>query len=86
MKAELKGNNAMPSPEKFRQTLDAFHVEPDLIDEIYQGFGKLESKTNKNIKTAFFTQVLTVMNRTLPPEKVQEVFEANACCKSGVCE
>lgn len=76
----------MPSPEKFRQTLDDFHVEQGLINEMYQGFGKLESKTNKKIKTAFFTQALEVMNRRLPPEKVQEIFEANACCKSGVRE
>jgi len=76
----------MLSPEKFMQTLDDFHVEPGLIDDMYQGFGKLESKTNKKIKTAFFTQALAVMNHRLPPEKVQEVFEANACCKSGVCE
>ena len=86
IEAELKGNDAMPSPEKFRQTLDDFNVEPALIDEMNQGFGKLESKTNKKIKTAFFTQALKVMNHRLPPEKVQEVFEANACCKSGVRE
>ena len=86
IEAELKGNNAMPSPEKFRQTLDDFHVEPGLIDEMYQGFGKLESKTNEKIKTAFFAQALAVMNHRLSPENVQEIFEANACRKSGVRE
>ena len=79
IEAELKGSGAMPSPEKFRQTLDDFHVEQGLIDEMYQGFGRLESKTNKKIKTAFFTQALAVMNHRLPPDRVQEIFEANAC-------
>ena len=37
----------MPSPEKFRETLDDFKVSQDVIDEMYQNFGKLESKTNK---------------------------------------
>ena len=73
----------MPSPEKFRETLDDFKVAQDVIDEMYQGFGKLESKTNKKIKSAFFKQALDVMNEKLPKEQVQEIIEANACCKSG---
>ena len=73
----------MPSPEKFRETLDDFKVAQDVIDEMYQGFGKLESKTNKKIKSAFFKQALNAMNEKLPKEQVQEIIEANACCKSG---
>ena len=73
----------MPSPEKFRETLDDFKVGQDVIDEMYQGFDKLESKTNKKIKSAFFKQALDVMNEKLPKEQVQEIIEANACCKSG---
>ncbi len=52
----------MPSPEKFRETLDDFKVGQDVIDEMYQGFGKLESKANKKIKSAFFRQAPDVMN------------------------
>ncbi len=73
----------MPSPEKFRETLDDFKVGQDVIDEMYQGFDKLESKTNKKIKSAFFKQALDVMNEKYPKEQVQEIIEANACCKSG---
>ena len=47
IEAELKGRDAIPSPGKFRQTLDDFHIEQDLIDEMYQGFGKLESKQTR---------------------------------------
>ena len=73
----------MPSPEKFRETLDDFKVSRDIIDEMYVGFDGIVSKTNKKIKSAFFKQALDVMNEKLPPEKVQEIIEANACCKSG---
>ena len=73
----------MPSPEKFRETLDDFKVSQDVIDEMYQNFGKLESKTNKKIKSAFFKQALDVMNEKLPKGQVQQIIEANACCKSG---
>ena len=73
----------MPSPEKFRKTLDEFNVSPAIIDEIYCGFGQLNSKTNKKIKYTFFCQALNVMNEKLSPETVQDIFESNACCKSG---
>jgi hypothetical protein len=53
----------MPSPEKFRETLDDFHVSKDIIDEMYYGFGELESKTSKKIKSAFFRQALDVMSK-----------------------
>ncbi len=76
----------MPSPEKFRETMDDFHVEQEIIDEMYRGFDELESRANKKIKSAFFTQALEVMNEKLPPDKVQEIIEANACCKSGTRE
>lgn len=73
----------MPSPEKFRQTLNDFEVKTEIIDEMYCGFGTLRSKTSKKIKSEFFAQALEVMNEKLPPETVQEILEANACCKSG---
>ena len=73
----------MPSPEKFRETLYDFQIEQDIIDEMYRGFGDLKSKDNKKVKSAFFKQALDVMNQKFPSEKVQEVIEANACCKSG---
>lgn len=74
----------MPSPEKFRETLDDFGIKQEIIDEMYCGFGTLCSKTSKKIKSEFFTQTLEVMNEKLPPEAVREILEANACCKSGV--
>ena len=73
----------MPSPEKFRETLDDFEVGQSIIDEMYQGFDGIVSKTNKKVKSTFFKQALDVMNEKLPPEQVQAIFEANACCKGG---
>ena len=73
----------MPSPEKFRETLAQFAVDESTVREINKGYENVVSKTNKKIKSAFFKQALDVMNEKLPPEKVQEIIEANACCKSG---
>lgn len=76
----------MPSPEKFRDILDAYNIDKAIIDKMYDGFGNLTSKTSKKIKSAFFYQALNVMNENLPSETVKKVFEANACCKSGTRE
>lgn len=73
----------MPSPEKFIETLDEFEVKKEIIDEMCCGFSKLSSKTSKKVKSSFFKQALEVMNEKLPPETVQKILEANACCKSG---
>lgn len=76
----------MPSPEKFQQTLNDFAVSPDVMEEIYQGFDGIVSKTPKRQKAAFFAQALSVMNKRLSKEQVQAILEANACCKSGARE
>ena len=73
----------MPSPEKFKETLNDFHVDEAVVNEICLGYENTVSKTNKKIKSAFFKQALDVMITRLPPERVQEILEANACCKSG---
>ena len=73
----------MPSPEKFRETLAEFAVDEDIVCEINRGYENVVSKTNKKIKSAYMKQALDVMNERLPKERVQEIIEANACCKSG---
>ena len=73
----------MPSPEKFRETLAQFAVDESTVREINKGYENVVSKTNKKIKSAYMKQALDVMNERLPKERVQEIIEANACCKSG---
>ena len=73
----------MPSPEKFRESLAQFAVDESPVREINTGYEDVISKTNKKIKSAYMKQALEVMNERLPKEHVQEIIEANACCKSG---
>lgn len=74
----------MPSPEKFRKTLDEYCVPQEVIERMYEGFEKLDDKADKSVKSLFFKKALEVMKKELPEERVQEIFESNACCKSGV--
>ena len=73
----------MPSPEKFRETLADFAVDEATMQKINAGYENVVSKTNKKIKSAYMAQAITVMNEELPKKKVQEIIQANACCKSG---
>lgn len=73
----------MPSPEKFKETLAEFNLDEEIVCEINRGYENVVSKTNKKIKSAYFKQALDVMNARMSPERVQEIIEANACCKSG---
>ena len=73
----------MPSPERFRETLAEFNVDEAVVRRINAGYENIISKSNKKIKSAYMKQALEVMNAELPKERVQEIIEANACCKSG---
>lgn len=73
----------MPSPEKFKETLADFAVDEAIVQKINAGYENIVSRTNKKIKSAYMAQAITVTNEKLPKKKVQEIIEANACCKSG---
>lgn len=76
----------MPSPKKFKQTLEESKLSQGIINDIYHGFEELKTKASKKIKFDFFKQAIEVMNLKLPKGKVKEILELNACCKSGVRE
>lgn len=76
----------MPSPDKFKETLENYQVNQEIVEEIYTGLGNLKSRTDMKTKAAFFKQALEIMNTKLSKEKVKEILEANACCKSGQIE
>ena len=46
----------MPCPEKFAESLVRFNVEQDIIDEIFDGYTNIVSKTPKR-KKQFFLNV-----------------------------
>lgn len=73
----------MPCPEKFRETLEAFAVEPALVRGIFDGYETLVSSAPKARKAAFFKRALDIMDAQLAPDIVEQILEANACCKSG---
>ena len=73
----------MPSVEKFKESLADFRVEEAITAEINAGTDFLSSRSPKKAKAAYFQHAIEVMDRTLSPERVQEILEWNACCKGG---
>ena len=76
----------MPSLEKFRKSLESFNVDKDTITRSQSDFENLTDKSTKPKRAAYFKHAVDVLYEELPPEKFQEIFEWNACCKGGARE
>jgi len=73
----------MPCPEKFRDTLKKFVVDPVLISEINEGYETLVSSSPKKEKAAFFARAMNILDEHLDFQKKYEILDYNACCKGG---
>ena len=76
----------MPSPEKFKESLEKFNVDQNVISQINEGYEDIISKTPKKIRAAYFKRAVDIMTRQVGAQKLQNVFEWNACCKGGARE
>jgi len=73
----------MPCVEKFRETLEKFNIDEKIISKINEGYENVVSKSPKKIKAAYFKRALDIMADYLDPQIIHDIFEMNACCKSG---
>ena len=73
----------MPSIEKFKESLANFNVDENIISQINEGFDGIVSKSAKKTKAAYFKRAVDIMTKQMDNQKLQEIFEWNACCKSG---
>ncbi len=76
----------MPSLGKFEESLVKFNVDEKIISQINEDLGIIDSKTSKKERALYFKRAVDIMNECIEPEKFQEIFEWNACCKGGVRE
>lgn len=76
----------MPSPEKLRESLLKFHVAPEVMAQIEEGYEDITSKTVKKKRAAFLSHAMDIMTEYVPQPLLQEALEWNACCKSGARE
>lgn len=76
----------MPSPEKFKESLEEFQVDKSIIAQINDGYEDIVTKTPKKIKAAYFKRAIDIMTEQMETEQVKEVLEWNACCKGGARE
>lgn len=73
----------MPSLGKFQESLEKFNVDEKVISQINDGFGNIDTKTPKNERAWYFKRAVDIMEESVESEKLQEIFEWNACCKGG---
>lgn len=64
----------MPSPEKFKKSLEMFGVDGDVIAQINEGYEDIVDKTPKKTKAAYFKRAVDIMNEQVEPQKLQDIF------------
>lgn len=73
----------MPCPEKFRESLERFNVNPALILEINKGYETLASSSPKKLKAEYFARAMNLLDENLDYQARYELLDYNACCKGG---
>ena len=73
----------MPSPEKFKKSLEKFGIDEEVVLQINEGYEDIVDKASKKIKAAYFKRAVDIMEEQVEPQKLQDIFEWNACCKGG---
>ena len=73
----------MPCPEKFRETLVRYGVNPDVIARINDGYETLASSAPKKKRAAYFKRAMAILDETLSFDERARLLDANGCCKTG---
>ncbi len=76
----------MPSPEKFKKSLEKFGIGEKVISQINEGYEDTVDKTPKKTRAAYFKRAVDIMMEQVDSQKLQDIFEWNACCKGGARE
>lgn len=76
----------MPSPEKFKKSLENFGIDEKVITQINEGYEDTVDKTPKKTRAAYFKRAVDIMTEQVDSQKLQDIFEWNACCKGGARE
>lgn len=76
----------MPSPELFQKSLVKFGIDEDIISQIKEGYEDIVDKSPKKTKAAYFKRAVDIMTEQVEAQKLQDIFEWNACCKGGARE
>lgn len=76
----------MPSPEKFKKSLEMYGVDEKVISQINEGYEDVVDQTPKKTRAAYFKRAVDIMTEQVDSQKLQDIFEWNACCKGGARE
>lgn len=73
----------MPCPEKFKETLEKYKVDENIIEEINNGYEGIVSRTAKPKKAAYFKRAIDILDSRIDFTTKRDILDYNACCKSG---
>lgn len=73
----------MPRPEKFRESLQKFNIEPSVVSMIFNGYEDITNRTPKKQRAAFFARSMQTLDEKLDFKLKSLLLEDNACCLGG---
>lgn len=76
----------MPSVDAFKKSLERFNVDQKVIAQISEGYEDITAKAPKKKRALYFKHAVDILTEQIENEPLQEIFEGNACCKSGARE
>lgn len=60
----------MPSPEKFKKSLEKFGIGEDILSQINEGYEEIDDKSLKKTKAAYFKRAVDIMTEQVDSQKL----------------
>ena len=65
----------MPSPEKFKKSLEMFDVDDAIISQINEGYEDIVDKSPKKTKAAYFKRAVDIRTEQIDAQELQDIFD-----------
>ncbi|WP_105618924.1 hypothetical protein [Vallitalea okinawensis] len=73
----------MPYPESLKKSLEKYHIDHAIIEQIYEDYENITDKSSKKVKIPFMRHAMKILDENLDDDQRYEVIDACACCLGG---
>jgi hypothetical protein len=73
----------MTAVQRFRNALQEYRIEDNIIAQIFEGYEKISDNVKKEKRAVFFIQAIERMEQLLDDQLCRDIRDACACSKGG---
>lgn len=73
----------MPSPEKFKKSLEQFGIDPEVSARIGQGYEDICDRSPKKTRAAYFKRAVDIMAENVDAETLQAVLNGTPAARAA---